>query len=100
MWCACGSAAICICKLFWAFYAVKAPSYVARGFCMEKTLFTMGFGSMWNCIAGVEELVTIASCVGGCGLAAVCKLLAEDFSGWAGVLPIHACVCVCVCVCV
>lgn len=61
---------------------------------MEKTLFTMGFGSMWNCIAGVEELVTIASCVGGCGLAAVCKLLAEDFSGWAGVLPIHVCVCV------
>lgn len=34
--------------------------------------------------AGVEELVTIAKCVGGRGLAAVCKLLAEDFSGWAG----------------
>lgn len=35
-------------------------------------------------VAGMEELVTIAKCVGGCGLAAVCQLLAEDFSGWAG----------------
>lgn len=34
--------------------------------------------------AGMEDLVTIAKCVGGRGLAAVCKLLAEDFSGWAG----------------
>jgi len=25
--------------------------------------------------------------VGGQGLAAVCRLLAEDFSGWAGVQP-------------
>lgn len=33
---------------------------------------------------GVEELVTIAKCVGGRGLAVICKLLAEDFSGWAG----------------
>ena len=37
-------------------------------------------------IAGLEDLLTIAVCVGGCGLAAVCKLLAEDFSGWAGKL--------------
>lgn len=42
---------------------------------------------MWVCGAGVEELVTIAKCVGGRGLAAVCKLLAEDFSGWAGAPP-------------
>lgn len=37
--------------------------------------------------AGVKDLVTIAKCVGGRGLAAVCKLLAEDFSGWAGAPP-------------
>ena len=34
---------------------------------------------------GLDDLVIIARCVGGHGLAAVCRLLAEDFSGWAGV---------------
>ena len=37
-------------------------------------------------LTGLDDLVTIAKCVGGQGLAAVCRLLAEDFSGWAGVL--------------
>ena len=38
--------------------------------------------------------MTIAKCVGGRGLAAVCKLLAEDFSGWAGApLPRRANAC-------
>lgn len=37
------------------------------------------------CVTGLDDLVTIAKCVGGQGLAAVCRLLAEDFSGWAGV---------------
>lgn len=37
--------------------------------------------------AGLDDLDTIAKCVGGRGLAAVCRLLAEDFSGWAGVQP-------------
>ncbi|KAK9794912.1 hypothetical protein WJX73_005165 [Symbiochloris irregularis] len=36
---------------------------------------------------GLEELVEIATCVGGSGLAAVCQLLAEDHSGWAGGMP-------------
>ncbi len=32
----------------------------------------------------LEELADIADCVGGAGLAALCHLLAEDHSGWAG----------------
>lgn len=32
----------------------------------------------------LEELLTVAACVGGRGLAVVCRLLAEDHSGWAG----------------
>lgn len=34
--------------------------------------------------SGLDDLDTVAKCVGGQGLAAVCRLLAEDFSGWAG----------------
>ncbi len=34
--------------------------------------------------ADIEELVVIAECVGGQGLAAMCQLLAQDFSGSAG----------------
>ncbi|DBA85769.1 hypothetical protein WJX77_002675 [Trebouxia sp. C0004] len=36
---------------------------------------------------GLDDLDSIAKCVGGQGLAAVCRLLAEDFSGWAGGMP-------------
>lgn len=36
------------------------------------------------CFAGQDDLVSICACVGGRGLAAICKLLAQDFSGWAG----------------
>lgn len=32
----------------------------------------------------LEELATIADCVGGAGLAALCLLLAQDHSGWGG----------------
>ncbi|KFM28553.1 Fanconi-associated nuclease 1-like protein [Auxenochlorella protothecoides] len=35
----------------------------------------------------LEELLTVAACVGGRGLAVVCRLLAEDHSGWAGGMP-------------
>ncbi|GAQ79898.1 VRR-NUC domain containing protein [Klebsormidium nitens] len=35
----------------------------------------------------LEELQTIAGCVGNQGLAAVCRLLAEDHAGWAGGMP-------------
>jgi hypothetical protein len=34
--------------------------------------------------AAVDELVEIAECVGGPGLAGVCRLLAQDHAGWAG----------------
>ena len=37
--------------------------------------------------AGLEELVTIAECIGGHGLASVCRLLAEDHAGWSGATP-------------
>ena len=33
---------------------------------------------------GLDELISIGECVGGRGLAAICALLAQDFSGWAG----------------
>ena len=33
------------------------------------------------------ELSLIACCVGGKGLAAVCRVLAEDYSGWGGGMP-------------
>lgn len=33
---------------------------------------------------GLEQLATVAGCVGGLGLSVVCRLLAEDHSGWAG----------------
>lgn len=32
----------------------------------------------------LEDLTLIASCVGGRALAAICRLLAEDYSGWSG----------------
>eukprot|EP00887_Chlorella_sp_A99_P003277 scaffold9.g3277.t1 len=35
----------------------------------------------------LEELREIAECVGGPGLAAVCRLLAEDHGGWSGGMP-------------
>ncbi|KAL3146511.1 hypothetical protein ABBQ32_000762 [Trebouxia sp. C0010 RCD-2024] len=54
--------------------------------CWQQHLGEWCRGVNWD-RHGVEELVTIASCVGGRGLAAVCKLLAEDFSGWAGGMP-------------
>ena len=36
------------------------------------------------CALGLEELVTIAECIGGHELASVCRLLAEDHAGWSG----------------
>eukprot|EP00850_Spirogloea_muscicola_P018365 SM000167S02978 [mRNA] locus=s167:251131:256223:- [translate_table: standard] len=35
----------------------------------------------------LTELQTIAGCIGGPGLAGVCRLLAEDHGGWAGGMP-------------
>ena len=32
----------------------------------------------------LEDLTVIATCVGGRPLAAICRLLAEDYSGWSG----------------
>ena len=35
----------------------------------------------------LPELLAVAECVGGEGLAAVCRLLAEDHGGWSGGMP-------------
>lgn len=35
-------------------------------------------------LAGLEELQVIADCIGGHALASVCRLLAEDHTGWGG----------------
>ena len=35
----------------------------------------------------LEELQVIVSCIGGCGLASICKVLAEDYSGLASGMP-------------
>ena len=32
----------------------------------------------------LQELLTIVTCVGARPLAAICRLLAEDYSGWSG----------------
>ena len=38
----------------------------------------------------LADLTAIAGCVGGRPLAAICRLLAEDYSGWAGaLLPLY-----------
>jgi hypothetical protein len=48
-------------------------------------------GTMCRCVNwerhSLEELQTIALCVGGPGLSAVCRLLAEDHAGWTGGMP-------------
>ena len=38
----------------------------------------------WRLCAGFDMVVEIADCIGGHGLAAVCRLLAEDHAGWSG----------------
>lgn len=35
--------------------------------------------------AGFDMVAEIADCIGGHGLAAVCRLLAEDHAGWSGI---------------
>lgn len=35
-------------------------------------------------VAGQDMVVEIAECIGGHGLASVCRLLAEDHAGWSG----------------
>ncbi|KAK9865184.1 hypothetical protein WJX84_006907 [Apatococcus fuscideae] len=46
----------------------------------------MACGVNWD-RHSVEDLCTIATCIGGAGLATVCQLLAEDHSGWSGGMP-------------
>ena len=38
---------------------------------------------------GLDELLTVVACVGARPLAAICRLLAEDYSGWSGALHDH-----------
>ncbi len=40
---------------------------------------------------GLEELQLVARCIGGPGLAAVCRLLAQDHAGWSGERACAAC---------
>lgn len=47
---------------------------------------TMCRGVRWDRFT-LEELQEVAECVGGSGLAAVCRLLAQDHSGWQGGMP-------------
>ncbi|CAD7696975.1 unnamed protein product [Ostreobium quekettii] len=43
-----------------------------------------GINWRWH---GLDELVEIVGCIGGPGLAEVCRLLAEDHKGWSGGMP-------------
>jgi len=43
-------------------------------------------GVRWEAWA-LDDLLDIAACLGGVGLAVVCRLLAEDYSGWTGGAP-------------
>lgn len=52
----------------------------------SKWYGTLCTGLNWD-RHSLEELQVIASCVGGPGLVSVCRLLAEDFSGWRGGMP-------------
>ena len=36
-------------------------------------------------VTGQDIIVEIAECIGGHGLASVCRLLAEDHAGWSGI---------------
>ncbi len=37
----------------------------------------------------LDELLTVVACVGARPLAAICRLLAEDYSGWSGAICGH-----------
>jgi hypothetical protein len=54
-------------------------------YCRAQSPCCLGHtGKAFACDAGAEDLCTIAQCIGGHGLAAVCRLLAEDHAGWSG----------------
>ncbi|KAH7623249.1 hypothetical protein Ndes2526B_g01671 [Nannochloris sp. 'desiccata'] len=61
-----------------------APALIAS--IWEEHLGTLCRGVNWERWS-VEELQVVASCVGGPGLAAVCRLLAQDHGGWQGGMP-------------
>ncbi|KAK9829081.1 hypothetical protein WJX72_003785 [[Myrmecia] bisecta] len=61
-----------------------APEMLRK--CWEAHHGVMCRGINWE-RHGLEDLVTIAECVGGRGLAAICQLLAEDLAGWSGGMP-------------
>jgi len=61
-----------------------APALIAS--IWEEHLGTLCRGVNWERWS-LEELQVVASCVGGIGLAAVCRLLAQDHGGWQGGMP-------------
>jgi Fanconi-associated nuclease 1 len=80
--------------------------YASRVEVIEKTLADVAAGAASALMAGIwkehhgalcrgvnwerwrlEELQEIAECVGGPGLAAVCRLLAQDHGAWQGGMP-------------
>lgn len=61
-----------------------APALIASVW--EEHLGTLCRGVNWDRWS-LEELQVVASCVGGSGLAAVCRLLAQDHGGWQGGMP-------------
>eukprot|EP00884_Botryococcus_braunii_P020868 jgi/Botrbrau1/7465/Bobra.0095s0003.2 len=54
--------------------------------CWVANHATLCVGVSWDRF-GLEDLVTILECVGPSGMAAVCRLLAEDHAGWSGGMP-------------
>lgn len=52
----------------------------------SKWFGTLCMGLNWE-RHSLRELQVIASCIGGCGLASICRLLAEDYGGLAGGMP-------------
>lgn len=62
----------------------EAPELLAATW--SKWFGTFCKGLNWE-RHSLEELQVMASCVGGSGLASICRLLAEDHAGWAGGMP-------------
>ena len=68
-----------------------------RCLCDCARCHNLGWCGVWGkrqqrdvpCCAGLDMLAEIAECIGGHSLASICRLLAEDHSGWSG-QPLHA----------
>ena len=52
-------------------------------------LLSLGFVVIRICRHSLEDLQLVAECIGGPGLAQVCRLLAQDHGGWSGMLKVR-----------